>query len=135
MNFELLNFELRKSERLHSHTLIDRLFEPGRGSKSLTAFPLRVVFRIIEQAEQTETNASILISVPKRQFKHAVDRNHVKRQVREAYRTNKELIRLPEGKALTIAFIWLDSQHHPTSIVTAKVKNLMQRITEQCATY
>lgn len=122
---------LTKRERLCSHHLIDRLFEPGQGSKSFSAFPLRVVYRLT-----TEQNVnSLLISVPKRQFKHAVDRNRVKRQVRQAYRTSKDLLRLPEGNTATVAFIWLDSKHYPSSIVTARVRNLLQRITESCAEF
>lgn len=111
---------------------IDKLFEPGGGSKSITAYPIRVVYHM---TEKTEANASILISVPKRQFKHAVDRNHVKRQIREAYRQNKHLLHLIDNEAMNIAFIWLDNKHYPSGIVTAKVKNLLQRITEQSLKY
>ena len=53
-----------------------------------------------------------MVSVPKRCLKHAVDRNRVKRQVREAYRTNKHLLQPKEGQALLIAFIWMDNQLH-----------------------
>ncbi len=121
---------LPKSERLCSHHLIDRLFEPGMGSKSFSAFPLRVVYRLVTPEQSTN---SLLISVPKRQFKHAVDRNHVKRQIREAYRTNKELLQLPEGTTANMAFIWLDNKHYPTHVVAGRVRNLLQRITESCA--
>lgn len=115
-----------KSQRLCSHYLIDRLFVPGN-SRSLSAYPLRVVFRI-EEGDGEETQ--LLVSVPKRCFKHAVDRNRVKRQVREAYRTNKDLLKLPEGKRLYVAMIWLDARHYPSSVVTAKVQNLLTRVSE-----
>lgn len=121
-----------KRERLCSLYLIDRLFEPGMGSKSFSSFPLRIVYRTVSATEHAATTA-ILISVPKKLFKHAVDRNRVKRQIREAYRTGKELLHTPEGTALNIAFIWLDSKHYPSHIVTGKVHNLLQRISESCA--
>lgn len=121
---------LTKRERLCSHHLINRLFEPGQGSKSFSAYPLRVVYRLVKPED---SDTSLLISVPKRQFKHAVDRNHVKRQVRQAYRTSKNLLRLPQGYTANVAFIWLDNKHYPTSIVTGKVRNLLQRISESCA--
>lgn len=130
--------KFHKSQRLCSHYLIDKLFEPGCSS-SLSAFPLRVVYRL-EQSVTNEVQHSsptarhttqMLISVPKRYFKHAVDRNHVKRQVREAYRTNLSLLCLPEAKIAYLAFIWLDDKHHPSSEVTAKVVNLLQRISER----
>lgn len=122
-------YRLTKRERLCSHHLIDRLFEPGKGSKSFSAYPLRVVYRLTTR----QSLNSLLISVPKRQFKHAVDRNRIKRQIREAYRTSKDLLRLPEDTTATVAFIWLDSKHYPTDVVTGRVRNLLQRITESCA--
>ena len=121
---------LTKSERLCSHYLIDQLFEPGKGSKSLSAYPLRMVYRMINADDHA---TAMMISVPKRQFRHAVDRNRIKRQLREAYRNNKDLLQLPEGKALTMAFIWLEGKHYPSSIITSKVRNLLQRVTESCA--
>lgn len=113
-----------KSHRLCSKYLIDKLFEPGC-SKSFSAFPLRLIIRTVE-----EENTQLLISVPKRYFKHAVDRNRVKRQIREAYRNNSQLLQLPYGKSALLALIWLDSRHHTSLKVTAKVCNLLQRATE-----
>lgn len=115
----------RKSQRLCSRTLIDRLFNHA-GSKSATAYPIRAVFR---QAETPQTQ--ILLSVPKRLFKHAVDRNRVKRQLREAYRTQCPSL-LPADKTLHIAFIWLSDKHHPSALIAAKMRNLLHRIAETC---
>lgn len=74
----------------------------------------------------------MMISVPKRRFKHAVDRNRVKRQVREAYRKNKHLLydKLPTGRRITLGFLWLDAKHHPSAEVEDKVQNLLRRIGE-----
>lgn len=119
---------LPKSQRLCSRLLIDRLFQPG-GSKSFAAYPLRLVICTVEGEEN-----QLLISVPKRNFRHAVDRNRVKRQVREAYRTNKHLLTTPAGTSAVMAFIWLDSRHHTTEKVAAKVRNLLKRASESlCA--
>ncbi len=113
-----------KSHRLCSKYLIDKLFEPGC-SKSFSAYPLRLVIRKVEEGD-----TQLLISVPKRFFKHAVDRNRVKRQVREAYRNNGHLLHLPNGQSALLAFIWLDNRHHTSLKVKAKVCNLLQRATE-----
>ena len=98
---------LSKSERLNKKLVIDRLF--AGGSKSLLAFPLRVVYMPVEpEGERT----SILISVPKKRFRRAVKRNRVKRQVREAYRKNKfTLLHVLEekGVCLALAFICFGS--------------------------
>ena len=82
-------YTFSKAERLCSKKLIERLFSGG--NKSFPAFPLRVVYMSLS-ADESEADVSILISVPKKRFKHAVDRNRVKRQVREAYRLNKHIL-------------------------------------------
>jgi ribonuclease P protein component len=79
--------------------------------------------------------ASILISVPKKRFKRAVKRNRVKRQVREAYRLQKQLLIEPleaRGLHVLIAFIWLDSHLHPSLEVHAKVRKLLLHIVDKC---
>ena len=116
-----------------SRYVIDRLFEPGK-SKSFSAYPIRLVFYTEKREEvnkATMSETQLLISVPKRQFKHAVDRNRVKRQIRQAYRTNRQLLALPDGTVARIGMIWLDNKHYPTATVTAKVQNLLRRVSEQ----
>ena len=118
----------RKQERIVSGKLIETLFGKG-DSQSLAAYPLRAVYL---QTERQEGHApvQILISVPKKRFKHAVDRNRVKRQVREAYRRHKQLLNesIEEGKELLIAFIWLSDKHSPTDEVEKRVVSILQRI-------
>jgi ribonuclease P protein component len=130
-----------KKEKLVSRKLIDRLFVGG-GSKSMSCFPLRLVFMVLDHNDEALENkgshvdmadVQMMISVPKRCFKHAVDRNRVKRQVREAYRRHRDLYELPEGKYLAMAFIWLDHQHHETAEVEDKVVNLLRRLGEKLA--
>lgn len=111
----------RKSERLCSKKVIDALF--ASGNKSFSAFPLRVVYM-----ERPEPVSQVLISVSKRHFKHAVDRNCVKRQIREAYRLNKDL--LPAEKGFYIAFIWLSDETFSSQVVTNRIINLLTRIKE-----
>lgn len=116
-----------KRERLCSHYLIEHLFQPGH-NRSFTAYPLRAVYSM--QEATGDNPRQLLISVPKRQFKHAVDRNRVKRQIREAYRANRDVLNVAEGQSLLIAFIWLDNKHYPSSVINAKVHNLLTRISE-----
>lgn len=128
-----------KSEKLVSRKLIDRLFS-GRGSKALSSFPLRLVFMQLEKDDEVlyvkgrtakMADAQVMISVPKRCFKHAVDRNRVKRQVREAYRKHRDLFTIAEGKYLAMSFIWMDGKHHESQEVERKVVNLLQRMAEK----
>lgn len=126
--------QLPKSERINSKKLIDRLFKGGE-AKSMASFPLRVVF-MTEDADSHEPLAKMMVSVPKRYFKRAVKRNHVKRLVREAYRHNKQLLfnsleASEQCKTLSLCFIWTDSNLRPYKEVEQKVQNLLQRIAEK----
>ena len=125
-------YTFKKEERLCSKKLIERLF--AGGNKSFPAFPLRVVYMKLSPEENT-ADASILISVPKKRFKHAVKRNLVKRQIRESYRLNKYIL-LDALKAqetpckMVLAFIWLDNKIHATEEIEFKVKKLLMHIAE-----
>lgn len=129
---ETLRNTLSKEERICSKLLIDKLF--GGGSHSMSAFPLRMVYRY-EESEDDEPAVRILVSVPKRCFKRAVKRNRVKRQIREAYRLNKHSLsaKVSEkpGRKLLLAFIWTDNKLWTTQMVEQKVKNLLQRLEER----
>lgn len=121
---------LPKKERLSSLILIEKLFSGG--SKSLPAFPLRIVYMPVE-GESLPT-VSLLISVPKKRFKRAVKRNRVKRQIREAYRMHKTLLVQPletAGLKAVIAFIWLDKELRSSSEIEEKVKKLLQITAER----
>ena len=133
---------LRKGERLCSKKLIDTLFGTG-GSHAMTAFPLKAVYRLIDNKTETsvskeaivELNVQVLVSVPKKHFKRAVKRNRVKRQVREAYRKHKRFVTLrvneQTDKHLLIAFIWLSNELMDSVTIEQRVCNLLQRIGER----
>jgi len=112
-----------KSERLCSRKAIEALF--AGGNRAFSAFPLRVVFREVE-----EPCTQMLVSVSKRHFKHAVDRNRAKRQVREAWRLNRGIL-ADSPRHYHLAFIWLADEPQSSDIVHRKVKNLLHRIREQ----
>ena len=76
---------------------------------------------------------SVLISVPKKRFKLAVDRNRMKRQVREAYRRNKQSLwqRLTDaGKNVDLAFICISDERCDSQRVTSSVRKILRRIEE-----
>jgi len=118
----------RKQERIASQKQIDALFI-GTGSLSKAAFPIRAVY-IIKEREANREPVQLLLSVPKKRFKHAVDRNRVKRQLREAYRHHKNLLieALPADKAVDLAFIWLSPSHQPSADVERRVVALLKHI-------
>ena len=123
-----------KAERICSKLLIDKLF--AGGNASMAAFPLRAVYMFISPEEEKTTATapvSVLISVPKRKLHLAVERNRMKRQVREAYRRNKQsLYALMEEEhlQLAIAFICIADKPSDTKQVTYAVKKVLRRIEE-----
>ena len=123
-------FTLSKEERICSKKLINELFT-GNG-RSMTAFPLRVVF-MKRTIVDDQPRAAMLVSVPKRYFKHAVDRNRVKRQVREAFRRNKSIITqnlTDDHDAVAMAFVGLTNEKYPSSEVENRMVRLLTRISE-----
>lgn len=73
-----------KVERLCSKNLFAELFENGN---SFYSFPFRVVWKF--NPSSISSPSQIAISVPKRAFKRAVDRNLIKRRIKESFRKNK----------------------------------------------
>ena len=122
-----------KREKLVSKKTIDALFSGGN-SRSMSAYPLRVVFMRKERNE-TEEPAQVMVSVSKRHFKRAVKRNRVKRQIREAYRLNKHLLHeaLEQKKdtAVAMAFIWQSDELAETALITEKMQSLLGRMAEK----
>jgi len=78
-------YTFKKEERLCNKRLIDKLFHNG---SSFLCYPFRVSWLV--NSEPQAYPAQILFSVPKKRYKHAVDRNLVKRLMREAYRLHKQ---------------------------------------------
>jgi len=92
-------FTFRKEERLSREKLIQELFDKG---SSFYLFPFKVF--VMPNPDQAYPVHQVMISVSKRNFKRAADRNLLKRRIREAYRLNKVL--LPAQNKLLIAYIY-----------------------------
>ena len=127
----MMALTFRKRERMVSQRLIDDLFAGG-SSRSVAAFPLRAVYKLCERNDHDEP-LQMLISVPKKHFHHAVDRNRVKRQVREAWRHHKQLLAeaLASDKQLLIAFVWLSDTFLSTQEVEERVTGIVKRLQEK----
>ena len=127
-------YALTKSERLTSQLIIDKLF--AGGNASMAAFPLRIVYMRMDGADGSDGKplVSILVSVPKKRFRHAVDRNRMKRLVREAYRLNKHILwDALEGKEfrIVLAFVCITDTLPTFYTVNKSVKKALTRIAEK----
>ena len=81
-----MNAKYPKHEKLKSRKTIDSLFSHG---KSVAKYPLRLVYVPLADPDST---SQIAVSVSKKYFKKAVDRNYFKRVLRETYRLNKQML-------------------------------------------
>lgn len=82
-----MNFTYPKTEKLKSQKTIDLLFSDG---KSVSKYPLRLVY--VKNPLEEKEKLKFGVSVSKKYFKNAVDRNYFKRVLRECYRLNKHLL-------------------------------------------
>lgn len=99
-----------KLEKLKSRKLVEELFARGN---SIHVFPIRVFYKFLPLPEDDRVFIEVGVSVSKRNFKKAVDRNRIKRLLREAYRLQKqELIRVlkEQGKKGFVFFVYTDQQ-------------------------
>lgn len=100
-----------KSERLSGKKKIGILFQKGRADlRSFYLFPFRVIYHYaVDEAGERDgpERLAVLINVSKRQFKRAVDRNLLRRRIREAYRLNKQLVGRENSSPTEIAFLYI----------------------------
>lgn len=121
-----------KSQHLCGETTISQLFREG---KAFLVFPLRVVYRIEERKkDDRRATVRVLTSVPKKQFKHAVDRNRFKRLIRESYRLQKsELIEILNAKDLVmdVTFTAIHNQLPKFDYLKTRMGKVIHTLTEQ----
>ncbi|MGG8496003.1 ribonuclease P protein component [Tenacibaculum sp. TC6] len=115
-----MRFTLGKEERLKSRKLIGRLYEEG---KSIKVFPLRMVY--IQTEHTSEYPAQVGVSVPKRNFKRAVDRNRLKRLLRESYRKEKHIVYSELNKPYVFMISYLAKEEWKYADIELKMKKLI----------
>ncbi|WP_221389634.1 ribonuclease P protein component [Dyadobacter sp. NIV53] len=118
-----------KNERLCSPRLIGRVFQRGSTEvHTFYLFPFRVLY--IYEKDTPPPFPQVLFSVPKKQFKKAVDRNLIRRRCKESYRLNKEpLLSSPPGERPSyIAFLYLAKEITTYDVIETAMKQTLKKL-------
>ncbi len=121
-------YTFKKEERLCSKRSIDDLFHNG---SSFVVYPFRVVFLSKPADPEQKFPAQVITSVPKKRFKRAVDRNHIKRLTREGYRLEKgKLYSFLQDHSLNLllAIQYVSNEKLPMDTLQGKLGQLIGKL-------
>jgi ribonuclease P protein component len=118
-------YNLPIQQKLKSKKQIDALFANG---KSFLVFPIKIMYCILPEGKSIQ----IGVTANKRNFKKAVDRNRIKRLLREAFRKQKHII-LPstESFAIHVFFVFIDKALPSQQLIDEKMKVALQKLLKQ----
>ncbi len=131
---------LRKDEKLRHKSLVGHLFDHG---KNIYDYPVRLVWCAISEEELAANFRAgepdnmgplqMLITIPKKKRRRAVDRVLLRRRIREAYRLNRlhladVIKRKGDIRMIAMAFIFLGDENTPYATLEKKVVNLLTRL-------
>jgi ribonuclease P protein component len=130
-----LKNSLPKKEKLKGTAGVKKHFGSKKG---VFQYPLKMVY-LLHEGEGANAKSifpKTLFVVPKRLYKRAVDRNRLKRLMREAYRTNKQLLLQEEGGAssqsqlASVSFMYVGKEALPFAYIDKKMKKALHQLRE-----
>jgi len=119
-------FTFPKSEKLCSKKIIKALFENGN---SLNIYPFKVFW--LSEKLNIQDSVQLAISVPKRNFKKAVDRNLLKRRIRESYRHKKQILfnhSLNNNLKISLILIYISKEILDYKFIDLKIEKVLNKI-------
>ena len=121
----MIRYTLSKQERLSSLKEIESLFTEGQ---SLIKYPFRVVWKA--SPAEKEFPAKAVFSVSKKKFPRAVDRNRIKRVMRESYRLYKPEFyqSLPQDQSLHLGLIYVGNEILDFETIQNSLKKALERL-------
>jgi ribonuclease P protein component len=120
-------FTFSKNERLCSKKIIDRLFAEG---KSVFVFPLKMVY--LETGLGTKTPAQAGFAVSKKNFKRAVQRNLIKRRIREVYRLQKpEFYAAMKELQVAVFFFYTSKEIVDYAVIESALKKGLKKLVRE----
>lgn len=113
-------------EKVKSKKEIELLFSEGN---SISKYPIRLIYR--KTIQEKEVNIRAAISVSKRNFKKAVDRNRIKRLLRESYRKNKYIVHNNTTHQFAFMFLYTGKKMPKYIVIESKIKEILKKFIAQ----
>ncbi len=126
-------FGYHKKEKLKSRTELQAIFTTG---KSFSVFPIKVFF-IKKDTMDASVPVSAGVGVSSKHFKKAVDRNRIKRLLREAYRLEKQSLHQvvsTQSKTIAVFFLYLDKELPDYTLIRVKMKEGLEKLIKKINT-
>ncbi len=119
---------LGKRYKLCSSIAVDKLFARDYGVDAILTYPLRAVWRADADRRPASSDIRMLISVPKRRIKHAVDRVKLRRRTREAFRLNFRNYPAIANRSVDLAFVYIANTETDYAQIERAVCRILNRI-------
>ncbi len=123
-------YTFTKEERLCSQKLLDELYHKG---SSFLLYPFSVIWLLQEPVAKP---VQVVLQVPKRRFKHAVDRNYIRRRMREIYRLHKSELLYPflkSDQTLLLGISYIGKELPEYAFMDSKLKEVFKKLVKEIA--
>ena len=117
-----MRFTFPKKEKLKSKKLIDKLFKEG---KTISSYPIKLIYLKTDLSWDIKIQAGV--TVPKKSFKSAVNRNRIKRLLRESYRLNKHLVFNNSEGNFAFLFLYLGKDMPDYAFIEKHMVNILEK--------